>query len=150
LPFKGGEVLGPPYTIPFQNPPLPQNFKLPYVLNPNLALQEAILGQNITDTVVLIVSTNATNLTTPTPAIPHDPNPSGTVIDIAAPSGGITNIPFVVQNANATQMDAIFWIEKVLQPDGSTFMQLQYTQTVILNFLGINWPHVSVATLVKQ
>jgi hypothetical protein len=72
------------------------------------------------------------------------------VIDIAAPSGGITNIPFVVQNANATQMDAIFWIEKVLQPDGSTFMQLQYTQTVILNFLGINWPHVSVATLVKQ
>jgi hypothetical protein len=150
LPSKGGTVLGSPYTIPFQNPPLPRNFKPPYVLNPNLALQEAILGQNITDTVVLIVSTNATNLTTPTPAIPQDPNPAGTVINIPAPSGGITNIPFVVQNANATQMDAIFWIEKVLQPDGSTFMQLQYTQTVILNFLGINWPHVSVATLVKQ
>ncbi len=29
-------------------------------------------------------------------------------------------------------------------------MQLQYTQTIILNFLGINWPHISVATLLKQ
>jgi hypothetical protein len=29
-------------------------------------------------------------------------------------------------------------------------VQLQYTQTVILNFLGINWPHISVATLLKQ
>jgi hypothetical protein len=150
LPSKGGVVLGSPYTDPFQNPPLPQNFKLPFVQNPNLALQQAILGQNIINTVVLIVSTNATNLTTPPTAIPEDPNPGGTVITIPAPSGGISNIPFVVQNANATQLDAIFWIETVQQPDGSTFMQLQYTQTVVLNFLGINWPHVSVATLVKQ
>ena len=29
-------------------------------------------------------------------------------------------------------------------------MQLQYTQKIILNFLGIDWPHISVATLVKQ
>ena len=28
--------------------------------------------------------------------------------------------------------------------------QLQYTQTVVLNFLGIDWPHISVATLVKR
>jgi hypothetical protein len=129
---------------------LPPNFKQPYVLNPNQALLDAISGQNISETIVLIVSTNSTNLTTPTPAVRQDPNPAGTVINIPSPSGGITNIPFVVQNANATQMDAIFWIEKVEQPDGSTFMQLQYTQTVILNFLGISWPHVSVATLVKQ
>jgi hypothetical protein len=150
LPSKDGVVLGQPYTVPFQNPPLPSNFKLPYVQNPNLALQEAILGQDIVQTVVLIVSTHATNLTTPAHAIHQDPNPGGTLINIPAPSGGISNIPFVVQNANATQLDAIFWIETVQQPDGSTFMQLQYTQTVILNFLGINWPHVSVATLVKQ
>lgn len=26
----------------------------------------------------------------------------------------------------------------------------QYTQTVILNFLGVNWPHIGVATLTKQ
>jgi hypothetical protein len=29
------------------------------------------------------------------------------------------------------------------------FLQLQYTQTVLLNFLGLSWPHVSVATLRK-
>jgi hypothetical protein len=150
LPTHGGVVLGLPQTAPFQNPPLPPNFKPPYVLNPNQALLDAISGQTISETIVLIVSTNSTNLTTPTPAVHQDPNPAGTVINIPSPSGGITNIPFVVQNANATQMDAIFWIEKVVQPDGSTFMQLQYTQTVILNFLGISWPHVSVATLVKQ
>jgi hypothetical protein len=28
-------------------------------------------------------------------------------------------------------------------------MQLQYVQTVLLDFNGLNWPHVSVATLVK-
>jgi hypothetical protein len=47
-------------------------------------------------------------------------------------------------------MDAIFWIETVQQADGSHFLQLQYTQRVILNFLNIDWPHISVSTLVKQ
>jgi hypothetical protein len=150
LPSKDGTVLGPPYTIPFENPPLPTNFKLPFVQNPNLALKEAILGQDITSTVVLIISTSSVKITTPTPANPNDPNPAGTLINIPSPSGGIENVPFVVQNANATRLDAIFWIETVHQPDGSIFLQLQYTQTVILNFLGIDWPHISVATLVKQ
>jgi hypothetical protein len=47
-------------------------------------------------------------------------------------------------------MDAIFWIETVQLADGSSFLQLQYVQRVILDFLGIHWPHISVATLVKQ
>ena len=33
--------------------------------------------------------------------------------------------------------------------DDHLFLQLQYTQTVILNFDGLSWPHVSVATLRK-
>ena len=95
----------------------------------NLALQDALTAQaaqglNVVKTTVLVIST--------------------------ANSGGILNIPFVTSNANATKMDAIFWIETVQQSDGSEFLQLQYTQTVILNFLGIDWPHISVATLVKQ
>ncbi len=119
-----GPGITPGYLTPFVNPPLPPGILLPWVKNPNLALLAAIQGQNIINTVVLIISTS--------------------------PAGGIVNIPFVVSNADATQLDAIFWIETVKQADGSTFMQLQYTQTVILNFLGINWPHISVATLVKQ
>ena len=46
-----------------------------------------------------------------------------------------------------------------MNADGSHFMQLQYTQTVMLDFGTIpngdpaqiiRWPHISVATLVKQ
>jgi hypothetical protein len=121
-----GPGVTPGYLAAFSDPslPLPPGLQLPWVIDPNQALLAAIAGQTITNTVVVSISTN--------------------------PVGGIVNIPFVQSNANATQLDAIFWIETVLQPDGSSFMQLQYTQTVILNFLGINWPHVSVATLVKQ
>jgi hypothetical protein len=155
----------PGYNTPFLNPPLPPDFKLSYVANPNLALQDAILGQKIINTVVLIITTTSESVSIPSSANATDPNPPGTVVNIAAPKGGsvsvpapgggtvnssIVNIPFVVQNANAVTLDAIFWIETVQQPDGSTFLQLQYTQTIFLQFLGINWPHITVATLVKQ
>jgi hypothetical protein len=120
------------YLAPFNNPPLPPGFTLPFVKNPNLALQQAIKGQKITRTVVLVISTAT---------------PQGVP---AAQVGGIVNMPFDIVNANATRLDAVFWIETVQQPDGSTFLQLQYTQTVILNFLAVDWPHISVATLVKQ
>ncbi|PRP69901.1 hypothetical protein BUE93_14570 [Chromobacterium amazonense] len=64
--------------------------------------------------------------------------------------GAVVNIPFIVVNANATEMNSIFWIETVQRPDGSQFLQLQYTQTVLLVFDGIVWPHISVATLIKR
>jgi hypothetical protein len=89
-----------------------------------------------------------------------DANPIDGVCNPGAtsPTGGITNIPFINVNANATSLTAIFWIETVQNPDGSTFLQLQYTQTVILDFpvfgpppsnpvVPISWPHISVATL---
>ena len=121
-----GPGVTPGYLNVFNNPapPLPPGMLPAWVANPNLALLAAIAGQTIVETVVLVIST--------------------------APVGGIVNIPFVTANANAARLDAIFWIEKVQRPDGTYFMQLQYTQTVILQFLGIDWPHISVATLVKQ
>ena len=33
---------------------------------------------------------------------------------------------------------------------GDDLLQLQYTQTVLLNFKGLSWPHVTVATLHKD
>lgn len=51
-------------------------------------------------------------------------------------------------NASVRQFSAIFWIETVQYGD-RRFLQLQYTQTVLLNFAGLSWPHVSVATLRK-
>jgi hypothetical protein len=94
--------------------------------NPNLVLSAAIARQNITNTIKIEMDTNFT------------------------PSDGIKNIPFIVQNADATSMRATFWIETIKQRDGSLTLQLQYTQKVILKFGGIDWPHVTVATLVRQ
>ena len=127
---NAGKPLTGPYLDPFTATPLPQGIPQGAIANPNLVLTEAISKQKIVETTVLIIST--TN-------------------QIGGSAGGIENIPFVVQNANATSMSAIFWIEKVQREDGvGTYLQLQYTQKVILNFLGIDWPHIQVATLVKH
>ena len=113
----------PGYFDPYSHSNLPPSIKQSYVSNPNQALVDAIAGQHIVNTVVLEVA--------------------------SIPVGGIVNIPFVTVNANATRMSAIFWIETVQRPDGTQFLQLQYTQTVILNFLNIDWPHISVATMIR-
>jgi hypothetical protein len=123
----------PRYVGPFLNDPLPPEC-LPSGLNagqtikdPTEVLRAQIRGQDITETDVIVISTAAV--------------------------GGIVNIPFVVKNANASQLDAIFWIEKATRPGYDNrpkdFLQLQYVQRVILDFDNLHWPHVSVATLVK-
>jgi hypothetical protein len=93
------------------------------VNDPTVALRHALHNQTIVETHTLFVTTH------------H--------------GGGVSNIPFVTENANAAFMNATFWIEKVQGPH-SPFMQLQYAQSVLLDFNGLNWPHVSVATLVKS
>jgi hypothetical protein len=142
------QILGPPYTDQYLNRTLPTCCLPPgldlnaAVRNPALVLQAAIKGQTITHTVVIGISTAAVSVPGP------DGKPMGTT--------GILNIPFVVRNANALQLDAIFWIETVQPTTGDPFMQLQYVQRVILDFPAkpngqvIHWPHISVATLVKQ
>ena len=104
--------------------------------NPNTVLQAGIAEKKITSTTVLKIST---------------PPSTG---------GGTSNIAFLQgngagPNASAAQMDATFWIEQIADGDGKGDdkrgrLQLQYTQLVLLNFNGLSWPHVSVATLVKQ
>jgi hypothetical protein len=100
---------------------------------PYKALQQANEGLNIVQTVELSAST--------------------------ANSGGILNIPFVDQNANASEFACTYWIETVQdQETGNQVMQLQYTQQTNINFLPqfgnpdelIMWPHVNVNTLRKQ
>ena len=98
------------------------------VKNPNSVLTQAIAGQDIVNTVVLRVK--ASN---------------------AKPAGvGTANTFFLTENASADLMTATFWIETVTKPGGGQFLQLQYTQTVMLDFNGLSWPHVSVATLRKK
>ena len=166
-------LLGP--FLQAKNPTPTVDFKPQYVDNMNQALVDAISDDlaagNVLDTVALFISSSdytaqlggnplvTAAATTAVDGFPgnRDPNnpalklvPVGTAIVLPKPSGSVSNLPFVTQNANAAQLDAIFWIETVQQDDGSTRKQLQYTQTVQLNFNDIAWPHISVATLVKQ
>ena len=136
------------YLKPYFDTPLPPGIPAGALLNPNVVLTAAIQGQTISNTVVLRVNASVVGGINNTPVTPK---PS----DV----GGIVNIPFVVGNANANTMSAIFWIETVETSDGREILQLQYTQTVILDFpvlgsagtmVDIKWPHISVATLIKQ
>jgi hypothetical protein len=78
-------------------------------------------------------------------------------LDTSLATGGIHNIPFVVKQANATQMRAVFWIEELADPDpqGNPQFMLQYAQRVLLDFFPIGaasvglirWPHISINTM---
>jgi hypothetical protein len=67
-------------------------------------------------------------------------------------SGGTANTAFLKggaqgPNAVAASVAATFWLETI--EDESAPSQLQYSQTVLLNFNGLSWPHVTVGTLHK-
>jgi len=70
--------------------------------------------------------------------------------------GGVLNIPPLHKEANAAQIEATFYIEKVKTKEGTFYFQLQYVQEIYLDFPSraggtvITWPHVSVATLRKH
>ncbi len=105
--------------------------------NPNSVLTAALAGQTITHTTVLTVSSDPTQPVT---------------------GGGTANTAFLAgapvghnPNAVAIKASSTFWIETVKGQAGKPdFLQLQYTQNVLLNFGGLSWPHVSVGTLLKQ
>nr|WP_269809482.1 heme-binding protein [Kineosporia rhizophila] len=97
------------------------------VNDPNSVLREAIAGQNITSTIRISTSTKTK----------------------AVRGGGVANTAFLVgdsePNAVAAKVTSTFWLEKL--DNEARASQLQYTQTVLLDFSGLSWPHVTVATL---
>jgi hypothetical protein len=106
------------------------------VQNPNSVVQAALAGQTIKNRTFIRITTTHTPIK----------------------AGGTANTAFLVAasnppggNANAVEVDATFWIETVAGTGGNPDkLQLQYTQLVQLNFNGLTWPHVTVATLQKQ
>jgi hypothetical protein len=106
------------------------------VENPNSVLKKAIAGETITSTTVLRISTT------------HAPIKGGGTANTAFLESG-SNPPG--GNAKAVEVDATFWIETVKGGAGKPDrLQLQYTQLVQLDFNGLRWPHVTVATLHKD
>lgn len=105
--------------------------------NPNLVLKSALSGRTIKNTVALTVSSD-----TSTPVF------GGGTANTAFLQGSPSEGP----NAQAAVVTATFWIETVDSPiaGGPNFHQLQYTQRVLLNFNGLSWPHITVATLLRS
>jgi hypothetical protein len=97
--------------------------------NPNSVLTKN--PPNVTTTTRLHVST--------TPGVP----------DVG---GGTSNTAFLVgtkdgPNADPAHVAATFWLQTLAGQTEPT--RLQYSQTVLLNFDQISWPHITVATLTK-
>ena len=106
------------------------------VINPNSFLKKGLENKKVVNTTILSISTK------------HTPVKGGGTANTAFleaasfPPGG---------NAKAVEVDAIFWIEAIASEAGhANTLQLQYTQLVQLDFNGLRWPHVTVATLQKQ
>ncbi|MGH3196736.1 MAG: heme-binding protein [Streptosporangiaceae bacterium] len=101
------------------------------VNNPNSILQAAIAGQHITSTTTLHVTSTDT------------PVPGGGTANTAFLKGGAGGPNAVTASVNAT-----FWLETLQGQSAPT--QLQYAQTVLLNFNTLSWPHITIATLHKS
>lgn len=110
-------------TNPFRTNPLPSGITQELINDPNTMLRKALQGQTIS---------KITRLITATPADCRN-----------------ANIPFITKNADAPGLEAVFAIEVIQGPSGEDFLQLQYSQTALLNFRGMSFPHVTVATLIK-
>jgi hypothetical protein len=135
VPFPTESVLTSAST--FRTSPLPVGITQALVDNPNVLLTEANQasageGFQVVDSVQISVSADGVT-------------PAG-----QAAVGAIGNIPFLTPNAEVAAMSATFWLERVKNPAGASFLQLQYSQTVLLNFNGLSWPHVTVGNLVKS
>ena len=138
-PFPIGNPAGA-FTFPEQDLTVATDFRTPaaglvrvtqeMINNPNIVIASKAAGQTITSTAVLQVTTN------------HTPILGGGVANTAFLEGGADG-----PNADAALVTATFWIETV---QGAEHPQLQYTQTVLLNFNHLSWPHITVATLTKQ
>jgi hypothetical protein len=127
-----GKITFPSQTATDQNTPrIPQNLSSfiaagtitqAMLSDPNTVLRNQVQHQNITETVVIFISTNpgspmfggplppGATPTTPPPAI--IPNFGGGPANIAFLLGDTANPP-ATPNAQTFQMDAVFWIETV-------------------------------------
>ncbi len=81
-------------------------------------------------------------------------------VDTERKSGGISNVPFSVREAEPVSMKSTFWIQELAENDetGKPRLRLQYSQVVMLHFFNPRedefpgravWPHISIATLEK-
>jgi hypothetical protein len=110
-------------------------------VDPNLFLTQANAGLTFLKTTLLVLTSDVKAPKSPPNALPDAPDVGGGTDNIAFLAGKAN------PNANVPIVTATFWIEHVRDKHGKEFDQLQYTQRVLLDFNGLSWPHITVATL---
>ena len=149
----------PPAVAPVQsNGRYPDDFQR-IINNPNSVLQNHIARQEILGTITIKMSTDAVS-----PGVSQIP-----FLGVAE-NNGTSYLDSTQNNCYVLSAEATFWLEWVRAPgvphryrgstggDGPldgfdpflgepTYLQLQYSQTVILVFNGVFWPHITVATM---
>lgn len=106
----------------YRTDPLPRGITQSMLLNPNVALTDALAHADVIYTVVLSASSR---------------------------QGGVASVPFVRDNTHVGLIETVYWVETIRTPQGGAYLRLQYSRTVLLNFVGMTWPQVSVGTLTK-
>jgi hypothetical protein len=144
--------------------------------NPNLILKNRADAQKITSTTVITINTDPDDplfgggtdniaflLGDKTATAPNANAIQMTAVfrietvseEITVPACGPDESVIVQGDASAGSPVVSFAVSPVTEMTAGasievTYTQIQYTQTVFLNFNGLTWPHVSVATLVPN
>jgi len=144
--------------------------------NPNIILKNRAGAQNITSTTVIVISTNPAdplfgggtdniafllgdkNATAPN----ADAVQMSAIFWVETVAEKITVPPYtaghpvIVRGSTSAGNPVVSFSVTSKKPSAHdttidvSYTQIQYTQTVLLNFNGLTWPHVSVATLVPN
>jgi|tagenome__1003787_1003787.scaffolds.fasta_scaffold20794911_1 hypothetical protein len=144
--------------------------------NPNIVLKKRADAQNITSTTVIVISTNPADPlfgggTENIAFLLGDKNaaaPNANAVQLSAifwietvteqitvPAYTASD-PVIVQGDTSIGDPAVSFSVTSTTPTAEdrtvdvSYPQIQYTQTVLLNFNRLTWPHVSVATLVPK
>jgi len=147
------------------NGPFPPEFQ-GFINDPNSVLREAIQHQDILGTIAIELTTenvgggaeNIPFLGIENPAEPDNPLTPNAFVHSASATFWIEWVRMGSPHPLAQPPRVVAGRELVPEPEGPsrliepfwpepTFLQLQYTQTVILIFNKVLWPHVTVATL---
>ena len=148
----------------------------PILDNPNLVLKNRADAQNITSTTVIQISTNPADPlfgggTDNIAFLLGDKNATGpnadaiqmsatfwieTVTEKITVPAYTAHRPVIVHGATSAGKPVVSFAVTSNKPAAEdttidvSYTQIQYTQTVLLNFNHLTWPHVSVATLVPN
>lgn len=177
IPFPSQTASNPdnfriPQVLPVPGTPLTVADWQAMLSDPNSVIRNAIQAQTITNTITILISTDPASPlfgggTQDIAFLIGGANPNANAITMTAtffietvqfdlqlpamaagssvnlsPTTGVPNLPmpqFVVQSNSAIPAPITTPV---------TYSQIQYSQSVMLVFNGLTWPHVSVATLV--